>query len=616
MARRSADPTSLYKMDDYLNKLSIDQLRSELQRPTGGAPAFMVASKLQEKLREKSAAAQRPASTVAEDLMGGQAAMQRPQEAGIGSLVPRDVASIPREMSAMPRDVASEAPMMSMARGGIVRMSDGDEVKAQDLRQLSDEALSNYYRQFDLPESKQGLYRLNPDLPPASLEQIQGEISRRQYLGGQFSGENYRNAVLGQFNKIPLTAADIARQQAEAIPEVAIPPVGLSGPTTSTFPSSTPTSSSMPPAAVGSSSQAAQPDLPLVPPGDYPQAETASQNNAGSPITSPPGDYPQSGPVRQGATRPAQGGGRGGAGLPSLRAAPATPGVGGGFGGGGGGGAGIPSGAPGGLPSISGGMAGSPTAALQARMEASDAEYDKVMKEMRENRPNKEQLKEDAKWRFLAQLGAGMAAGTGNFARAFGGALGPAMQSYGEEMKSIRKEIQESYKGDLDAYKAKSEALYRSGKLSQDEFHVRMQVAGQLEAARIHAGATMAASGVRHAGQFTDQQKADMLLSDDPKVRAVGEQLFGRYHQRDFASEAKERIAHNIQTEFRAELATLTNNLPSVGQSATQRRQEIENQLRDKYNKMYLDRLMAVGASGISSAPAGNILGSYGSGNP
>lgn len=114
MVNRASDPTSLFKMQEYVSRLSIDQLKNEIQNNTGSVPSWMLISALQDKLRANASGmqAQKPSSTVASDLIRK---TSEPQQVGIGSLVPREEAPEPQVM----------------AHGGIVKMADGEEVVDQ-----------------------------------------------------------------------------------------------------------------------------------------------------------------------------------------------------------------------------------------------------------------------------------------------------------------------------------------------------------------------------------------------------------------------------------------------------------------------------------------------------
>jgi hypothetical protein len=186
-------------------------------------------------------------------------------------------------------------------------------------------------------------------------------------------------------------------------------------------------------------------------------------------------------------------------------------------------------------------MSGSPLNETQARMrELYEAQQD-LIRENRAQRPSLAKEQEQAKYRFLATFGGLLASGKGNFAQAFGSALVPATQMYADEMHKINKQIHEQYKDDIDAYKSQSEALYRSGKLSQDEFNTRMHVAGQLEAARINASATMGAASIS-ADSRMQRAQADAVIRQariDESNRASRVREFGifdnsaRKHEED-----------------------------------------------------------------------------------
>lgn len=108
MVSRASDPTSLFKMQEYVSRLSVDQLKNEIQNNTGSVPSWMLISALQDKLRANASGmqAQKPSSTVASDLIRR---TSEPQQVGIGSLVPREEASEPQ----------------AMAHGGVIKMQTG-----------------------------------------------------------------------------------------------------------------------------------------------------------------------------------------------------------------------------------------------------------------------------------------------------------------------------------------------------------------------------------------------------------------------------------------------------------------------------------------------------------
>lgn len=499
MARRSADPTSLYKMDDYLNKLSIDQLRSELQRPTGGAPAFMVASKLQEKLREKSAAAQRPASTVAEDLMGGQAAMQRPQEAGINSLMPRDPA---RTVAMMPRDVAADHEMepMAMAHGGIVKMAGGAPVYGQG-GEFSNLDVQNYnaatsgsllFGDPDVISGYPGIFQAS-NSPSAEWGNLI-KLYQRQF--GLSPTDAARKAALWYSqSKTPtpipssqdteaarsaLAAAGISADQQALINKYPGIEVVSDANSSSQAPSS-PTSS----AAV--SPQAAQQQLI---PGDYPQASQeppispsaypAAQDSAGLPI--PPN------PPAGGAPPRATG----------IRSLPGGGGASGGLGGAGGGGAG-------GLPS---GAGEAPTGPLQDainRMRLSDERMQKLS-ELATKGPTTQERRQEAINMALLQAGLGMMQpGQSNALAAISRGAIPALQQLGENFRYIRKEDQDNIMNQLKIENQSALNAFHQGTIGYHIYdtQVKENIARATQAAHL-AAASITAGGRQAAQQATN----------------------------------------------------------------------------------------------------------------
>jgi len=611
----TANVNSPMKMQEYINRLSKDQLIQGMQSDSfPGWAKYLAAGRLQEIAKMEQSASAPPRSTVRDDLIS--AASRASQPVGINALAQHEY---------MP-----EAEPQTMARGGIIKMSDGSQGAVSSPELPSGMPVDYGSKPFETFVGALEGVNINPFefvAPPSSpgakwnaaIEQIrikerlpntpEGNAIATRMAQALYTNRQTPTPTSSQQDidaaRSALTSSGISPEQQELIRKYP----GTEVISESTIPSTPTQTTTQEPTTASVSEQVG---------GDYPQNSAVNAALQSSGVL-PVGDYP---PTSAPGTAPTAGT------QPALPAPPIPPGVGigsiggggagaargvGGMGGAAGGGGGLPSGAAGGLPSIAGGMAGSPTADIQARMAASEAAYDKIIEEMRENRPNLSKLKEDAKWRFLAEFGAGLASGKGNFAQSMGAALGPAMQSYGKEMQSIRQEIRDSYKGDLEAYKAKSEALYRSGKLSQDEFHVRMQVAGQLEAAKIHAGAATAAAAAHNAGKVPQTKLLEMLQSGDEQQVNAARSLLG--HGIDRNTQAMQTAIQQVDSIIERERQHITTSMPDTTPDQKKRKQEAIDALEKRKIDMLGQRMSILMPPKISNSPTGNIAESYSWGN-
>lgn len=457
MVSRASDPTSLFKMQEYVSRLSVDQLKNEIQNNTGSVPSWMLISALQDKLRANASGmqAQKPSSTVASDLIRR---TSEPQQAGIGSLVPREEAPEPQ----------------AMAHGGIVHMEGGGEPSISDEPPtISDEMRKKIQDDIRKQESY-NKYGIGPIYGMLGMSGGAFEAPA-MYLGEALrDNRSYKNTL-----PAPTTRSRVSQEIAAS-----------SGFSEEPYPNSNAALIQSQLGGAYTQQTGGQSAQQQSAPGDYPQA---SQEPPISPSASPAAQDSAELPI---PPNPPAGGAppRG----PGIRSLPGGGGASGGLGGAGGGGAG-------GLPS---GAGEAPTGPLQDainRMRLSDERVQKLS-ELATKGPTTQERRQEAINMALLQAGLGMMQpGQSNALAAISRGAMPALQQLGENFRYIRKEDQDNIMNQLKIENQSALNAFHQGTIGYHIYdtQVKENIARANQAAHL-AAASITAGGRQAAQQATN----------------------------------------------------------------------------------------------------------------
>jgi hypothetical protein len=461
---------NLVKIPNLLKNFSDSDLMNEARNPSGMIPSVLVFSELADRVRVRKAASQRqpPSSTVADDLKR-EAEPQAPQ--GIASIMPQQ---------------APQGAIQEMARGGIVRMSNGgasSRISANSIQvaDIGTGQLANYDPTSD-EEAGGGASRYDPT--PA--ERAEGDIKGGSHFSLEEAGRIIHQAR-GLRTRKP-TGYLFSRLPEESMPESDYKIPSQTSPEISPAP---------PSSVIEPSNLSVDPTLPTppVPP---------------SSVIDVSGGSVSSGRRSSNSVWPALSSAKNSVGSPNSEA----------------------------FPDIF---------SERRRQYAEErSAIDDLIKMSKEGRESEKDKIKNAQWMAVMNAGLNMmAAGakTGNALGAIGAGGSAAMASLASDLKDIRKDQRENILEDLKMRQLKLDSLYREGSLDQDQYKTEAYKAlGIARAAAI--GANEKKSSMLNSINGAINSSTNFIKSLDAVVLKTPEQeRMIRAHQTHIADLIRQRDA-------------------------------------------------------------------------